>query len=142
MLGRYLTNLKAQGLEVWHNSGLNHVGVALVGRCGQRGTGGAQPLLNIVCELEQSVRMCVLGQLQLFCFSFHAFFLIPLILEPNLVECFLCLAVAGSVDGELGGNPFTFTLSIYLQVENRIVKTIFLLQAACYHFYPPVRNNK
>lgn len=65
--------------------------------------------------------MGILGQLGQFCFLSLDFFLLPLIFDTDLVEGFLSLAVTGTVDGELGGNPFALALAIYLEVENRIV---------------------
>lgn len=48
-------------------------------------------------------------------------------------QSFLSFACAGSLDGKPHGYPFASAAAIDLQVKNRIVKTAFLLQAACYH---------
>lgn len=63
--------------------------------------------------------MGILGQLGQFCFLSLDFFLLPLIFDTDLVEGFLSLAVTGTVDGELGGNPFALALAIYLEVSDQ-----------------------
>ena len=77
--------------------------------------------------------MRILCKLFCFCLSFQAFFFLPLIRGPNLIKRFLGFACAGSLDGKPHGYPFASAAAIDLQVKNRIVKTVFLLQAACYH---------
>ena len=99
VLWGHFQQLQVQWFEVRNDSCLDHAGVALVGSRSQRGTGTGQPLLNIVGEGKQRIRMGVLRQFRPFRFLFQSFFLAPLEFTPDLLKRLLRLAITGTTDG-------------------------------------------
>ena len=123
----YIHESEFHGIKVGVDSTVDQITVALVCGCCQGGFGCQKPFVDVRSKRKQCIGMVSLEEFFFFLCDSQSFFFIPLILEPDLVEGFLCLSVAGALDGELGGNPLVLSLTIYLEVQHSIVILISAL---------------
>ena len=126
--------------EVRGDPGFDHIGVALVCGGGDGGLDAAQPLFHVLGKFQSSFRGVFFCQDLFLGFSPDAFFFRLLILAADLIKHLFCLAFAGFGHRQLCRDPFHLSFSINFEIQQRIVVSIFLLQATCYHDEPPCHN--